>query len=236
MFERYTERARRVIFFARYEASVLGSSSIDTEHLLLGLLREGGGLADRILQRSQVTHRSVQTEIESRRLAGEPASTAVDIPLSSAARSALQRAADEAERLMQASIGPEALLIGLLEERESLAAEILMAKGLRVDEVREEIRLQSKVPAGPGRPRDAFRELLAFVGELEARGAAYHVTSFRREAHRVEVAVPDERWVVTFFPAGRVAVEVFSPTGTIEGETALSRLLERLGPPRRSAD
>jgi ATP-dependent Clp protease ATP-binding subunit ClpC len=99
MFERYTERARRVIFFARYEASVFGSSSIDTEHLLLGLLREGGGLAGRTLQRSQVSYRDVQKEVEARRLPGEPVSTAVDIPLSPEARRALANAAEEAERL-----------------------------------------------------------------------------------------------------------------------------------------
>ena len=66
MFERYTERARRVLFFARYEASQLGSISIETEHLLLGLIREGKGLTGRIFARSHVSFENVCKEIEGR--------------------------------------------------------------------------------------------------------------------------------------------------------------------------
>ena len=64
MFERYTERARRVLFFARYEASQLGSISIETEHLLLGLIREGKGLTSRIFARSHLSLESIRKEIE----------------------------------------------------------------------------------------------------------------------------------------------------------------------------
>ena len=66
MFERYTERARRVLFFARYEASQLGSISIETEHLLLGLIREGKGLTSRIFARSHLSLESIRKEIEGR--------------------------------------------------------------------------------------------------------------------------------------------------------------------------
>ena len=66
MFERYTERARRVIFFARYEASQLGSNSIETEHLLLGLIREGKGLTSRIFSKSHLSMESIRKEIEGR--------------------------------------------------------------------------------------------------------------------------------------------------------------------------
>jgi ATP-dependent Clp protease ATP-binding subunit ClpA len=222
-----------VIFFARYEASVFGSSSIDTEHLLLGLLREGGGVAGRIFQRHQVTYRDVRREVEARQPLGEPVSTAVDIPLSPAAGRALANAADEAERLELTCIGVEALLLGVLLEAGSVAADILIAKGLRLEQVREEMRLHSEPPAGE-RPRDALQQLIAFVGELEARRAAYHVSSFHGEGLRVEVALPDERWVATFFPGGRVAVEVFETSGKVHGEGELDRLLERLGPPHRT--
>ena len=72
MFERYTERARRVIFFARYEASQLGSRSIETEHLLLGLIREGKGLTSRLFGKSQISTEDIRKEIEGRlRLPGE---------------------------------------------------------------------------------------------------------------------------------------------------------------------
>jgi ATP-dependent Clp protease ATP-binding subunit ClpA len=235
MFERYTEQARRVVFFARYEASVFGSDSIDTEHLLLGLLREDGGLVGRILQRSQVNRRVVQERIEARQLPGVPTSTAVDIPLSPAAKHVLERAADEAERLNHAYIGLEALLLGLLGEQGAVAADILAARGLQIEEVREEVRLQSKAPADPHQPRkNAFHQLLEFVAELEARQAGFQVSSFRQEALRVTVPGPDVRWVVTFFPDGRVAVEASTRPGEVEGEAALSRLLDRLGPSHRT--
>ena len=64
MFERYTERARRVLFFARYEASQLGSVSIETEHLLLGLIREGKGLTSRIFARSHLSLEAIRKEVE----------------------------------------------------------------------------------------------------------------------------------------------------------------------------
>ena len=82
MFERYTERARRVIFFARYEASQLGSNSIETEHLLLGLIREGKGLTSRIFSKSHLSMETIRKEIEGRALYRDKVSTSVDIPLS----------------------------------------------------------------------------------------------------------------------------------------------------------
>src|SRR2546430_9271180 len=79
MFERYTERARRVLFFARYEASQLGSISIETEHLLLGLIREGKGLTSRIFARSHLSLENIRKEIEGRTVFREKVSTSVEI-------------------------------------------------------------------------------------------------------------------------------------------------------------
>src|SRR5216117_3451017 len=75
MFERYTERARRVLFFARYEASQLGSISIETEDLLLGLIREGKGLTSRIFARSHLSLENIRKEIEGRTVFREKVST-----------------------------------------------------------------------------------------------------------------------------------------------------------------
>ena len=80
MFERYTERARRVLFFARYEASQLGSISIETEHLLLGLIREGKGLTSRIFARSHLSLENIRKDIEGRTVFREKVSTSVEIP------------------------------------------------------------------------------------------------------------------------------------------------------------
>ena len=83
MFERYTERARRVLFFARYEASQLGSVSIGTEHLLLGLIREGKGLTSRIFARSHLSLETIRKDIEtSTKIPREKVSTSVEIPFS----------------------------------------------------------------------------------------------------------------------------------------------------------
>ena len=139
MFERYTERARRVLFFARYEASQLGSSSIETEHLLLGLIREGKGLTSRIFARSHLSLENIRKEIEGRTVFREKVSTSVEIPFSAETKRVLQLAAEEADRLLHNYIGTEHLLLGILREERSVAASILMEKGMRLNAVREDI-------------------------------------------------------------------------------------------------
>jgi ATP-dependent Clp protease ATP-binding subunit ClpC len=139
MFERYTERARRVLFFARYEASQLGSVSIETEHLLLGLIREGKGLTSRIFSRSHLSLESIRKEIEGRTVFREKVSTSVEIPFSSETKRVLQYAAEEADRLLHNYIGTEHLLLGILREERSVAASILIEKGMRLNTVREDV-------------------------------------------------------------------------------------------------
>ena len=138
MFERYTEKARRVIFFARYEACQFGSPYIETEHLLLGLLREDKLLANRFL-RSQANIESIKKQIEAQTTAREKVPTSVDLPLSTECKRVLAYAAEEAERLGHKHIGTEHLLLGLLREDKCFAAELLHERGLRLNQVREEI-------------------------------------------------------------------------------------------------
>ena len=139
MFERYTERARRVLFFARYEASQLGSISIETEHLLLGLIREGKGLTSRIFARSNLSLENIRKQIEGRTVFREKVSTSVEIPFSGESKRLLQFAAEEADRLLHNYIGTEHLLLGILREERSVAASILKEKGMRLNSVREHI-------------------------------------------------------------------------------------------------
>src|SRR5579875_1428451 len=143
MFERYTEKARRVIFFARYEASQCGSTYIETEHLLLGLLREDKALTNRFL-RSHATVESIRKEIEGRTTPREKVSTSVDLPLSHECKRVLNYAAEEAERLSNKHIGTEHLLLGLLREERCFAAEMLQGRGLRLAQVREELARASQ--------------------------------------------------------------------------------------------
>src|SRR6476646_3315382 len=133
MFERYTEKARRVIFFARYESSQFGSAYIETEHLLLGLVREDKALTSRFL-RSQVD--SIRKQIEGHTVVREKTSTSVDLPLSNESKRVLVYAGEEAERLGHKHIGTEHLLLGLLREEGSFAAQILTERSVRLDLVR----------------------------------------------------------------------------------------------------
>ena len=128
-----------MLFFARYEASQLGSISIETEHLLLGLIREGKGLTSRIFARSHLSLENIRKEIEGRTVFREKVSTSVEIPFSAETKRVLQYAAEEADRLLHNYIGTEHLLLGILREERSVAATILMEKGMRLHQVREDI-------------------------------------------------------------------------------------------------
>ena len=139
MFERYTERARRVLFFARYEASQLGSLSIETEHLLLGLMRDAKGLIGRVFARAHLSPENVRREVEGRTVFREKVSTSVEIPFSLEAKRALGFAAEESDRLLHGYIGTEHLLLGVLREERSVAGSLLMEKGMRLQSVRDDI-------------------------------------------------------------------------------------------------
>src|ERR1700748_140941 len=154
MFERYTEKARRVIFFARYEASQFGSPYIETEHLLLGLLREDKALANRFL-RSHSAVESIRKQIEGHSTIREKVSTSVDLPLSHECKRVLAYGAEEAERLNHKHIGTEHLLLGLLREVKCFAAEILHERGLRLSTIREELARSQSEKVASNRPKES---------------------------------------------------------------------------------
>jgi uncharacterized protein (TIGR02246 family) len=145
MFERYTEKARRVIFFARYEASQYGNKTIETEHLLLGLFREDHQLTRKFLGEKGGAQ-SLRDEIESQITRGERISTSVEVPLSVECNRILNMAAEEAERLGSKHIGTEHLLLGTLREADCLAARLLRERGLTLDALREELTRPSSEP------------------------------------------------------------------------------------------
>lgn len=142
MFERYTERARRVIFFARYEASQLGDTYIETQHLLLGLVREEAGLLLDFITPEQAS--SIRQQIESEaavRNQGQPKlPTSVDLPLSNESKRVLAYSAEEAERLRDRHIGVEHMLLGLLREQGTFAAKLLEKNGLELNAIREHLK------------------------------------------------------------------------------------------------
>jgi ATP-dependent Clp protease ATP-binding subunit ClpC len=138
MLERFSEKARRVIFFGRYEASQYGSPCIETEHLLLGLFREDKAFVTRFF-RIIVQPDSIRKQIEGRIKIRERISASVQIPLSVQSKRVLAAAAEEADRLSNEKVGTEHLLLGLLLEENSLASEILRGRGLEISVVREQV-------------------------------------------------------------------------------------------------
>jgi ATP-dependent Clp protease ATP-binding subunit ClpC len=139
MFERYTEKARRVIFFARYEASQFGASQIEAEHILLGVIREDKQLVNRFFRQSLEDIASIRQEIEGRMIHGDRSAHDIDLPLSSESKRVLTFAAEESELLGHRHIGTEHLLLGLLREENSIAGEVLYASGLRLSDMRQEL-------------------------------------------------------------------------------------------------
>jgi len=139
MFERYTEKARRVIFFSRYEASQFGCPYIETEHMLLGLLREDKALT-KLFPASSVSADLIRKEIEGHTFVREKVSTSVDLPLSNECKRVLAYAAEEAERLSDRHIGTEHLLLGLLREQNCGAATILHEHGAKLEEIRSALQ------------------------------------------------------------------------------------------------
>lgn len=139
MFERYTEDARRALFFARYEATQLGSVAIETEHLLLGLIREPTGMVAPVFARAAVSLEELRNRIERRISSGQKVAPSVEIPFTAETKRVLQNAAAEADRLRHNEINTGHLLLGILREERCVAAQILTGKGLRLDSAREDV-------------------------------------------------------------------------------------------------
>lgn len=143
MFERFTEKARRVIFFARYEASQYGNSRyIETEHLLLGILRECPKMLPKLLAKNLQTE--IRGEVEKRITRGERIPTSVEMPLSEDGRKALDFAKEAADRLGHHMIKPEHLLAGILRLKKGLAAQMLEARGITSEAIQAELAKESR--------------------------------------------------------------------------------------------
>src|SRR2546423_412619 len=186
VFERYTEKARRVIFFARYEASQYGSPYIETEHLLLGLMREDKALANRFL-RQQGSIESIRKEIEARITIRERISTSVEVPLSAECKRILNMAAEEAERLGHKHVGTEHLLLGILREEKCFGAEILMERGLRLSTLREELARRSGEKTAATRPKETslLAEFSRDLTQAASEGALDPLVGRENEVERV---------------------------------------------------
>lgn len=138
MWQRFTERARRVIFFAQEEAGRLGENFVTTEHLLLGLVRENDSVAARILERMGVSLNRIRQEVERQVTRGD-GRLGQDMQLTPRAKRVIDLAYDEARQLNNNYIGTEHLLLGLIREGEGLAARILAKVGVDIERTRREV-------------------------------------------------------------------------------------------------
>jgi ATP-dependent Clp protease ATP-binding subunit ClpC len=173
MFERYTEKARRVIFFARYEALQYGSQTIAPEHILLGLMREDKTISARFFPfRNSLTVEAIRREVEGRIVLRERIPQSVELHLAPETKRILAFANEESQRLKNRHIGPEHLLLGLVREEKSIAAEILFQFGLRLQDVRDEINRNTGFPnLYADREKSEVPHLQEFTRDLTADAA-----------------------------------------------------------------
>ena len=169
MFERYTEQARRAIFFARYETSQFGAEQIEPDHFLLGLFRQDPVLMKRFLP--DTSGESIRDRIQREAPLRQGISTSTDLPLSHSVKRILAYGAEEAERMGHLHIGTEHLLLGLLREPTS-ASRILESLGVTIEGARQEIAKSGvtadPIPVTPLTPEEAAAERDALRSMIES--------------------------------------------------------------------
>jgi ATP-dependent Clp protease ATP-binding subunit ClpC len=177
MFERFTEEARRALFFARFEVSELGGPAIEAEHLLLGILRADQGPAPRLFAAAGFSYSGARAAIQASQNRRERLSTSIEIPFTDEAKRVFERAQEEASRLDHSYIGNEHLLLGILREDGSFAAGLLGSHGLNVESLREYIRNQpawtppdsSTLPASGADPIASLERIRFLAEQLSER-------------------------------------------------------------------
>jgi ATP-dependent Clp protease ATP-binding subunit ClpC len=139
MFDRFTDRARKVMNLARQEAQKLNHDYIGTEHVLLGLVQEGSGVAANVLRNLDIDLKKIRLELEKFVKSGSPTMTVGQLPFTPRAKRVLELSMEEANNLNHNYIGTEHLLLGLLREHDGYAARVLMSLGVKLEDVREEV-------------------------------------------------------------------------------------------------
>src|SRR5437773_4637107 len=139
MYDRFTDRARKVMQLANQEAARLHHEYIGTEHILLGLVKEGSGVAANVLKNLDADLAKIRSEVEELVQASLEVGTPGKLPRTPRAKKVTEYSIEEARKLNHNYVGTEHLLLGLLREQEGIAAQVLMNLGLRLEDVREEV-------------------------------------------------------------------------------------------------
>jgi ATP-dependent Clp protease ATP-binding subunit ClpC len=164
MFERLTDRARKVMALANQEAQRFNHEYIGTEHILLGLVKEGSGVGANVLKNLDIDLRKVRLEVEKLVKSGPEMVTMGKLPQTPRAKKVIEYAIEEARNLNHNYVGTEHLLLGLLREHDGVAAQVLMNLGLKLEEVREEVlnllgagvqNEQDETPSEPQEPKES---------------------------------------------------------------------------------
>jgi ATP-dependent Clp protease ATP-binding subunit ClpC len=159
MFDRFTDRARKVMNLARQEAQKLNHDYIGTEHILLGLVQEGSGVAANVLRNLDIDLKKIRLELEKFVKSGSPTMTVGQLPFTPRAKRVLELSMEEANNLNHNYIGTEHLLLGLLREHDGYAARVLMSLGVKLEDVREEVMEILGADPSAGGPADKSQSM-----------------------------------------------------------------------------
>lgn len=189
MFERFTERARRTVFYARDEAHQLGAREIAPEHILLGIIRDGHGLMARLFSRKQLSLTGLREQILARVMRhGEPTSGWVEIPFTPTTKRILQAAIAAADADGREVLGDD-LLVGILEVNDGIAAATLIQAGLTREAIRDELqRLRAHHPGDQPAPPSIGLTLTAGNVSLEriVHDLQQQIAELRARVERLE--------------------------------------------------
>lgn len=180
MFERFSETARRTLFFARYETTELGGMAIEAEHILLGLLRADNGPTPHLFAVADLSYTDARDEIRAHWGPRQQVPTSVEVPFSDQTERILNYAIEEADRLDHKDVEPEHLVLGVLREDGSFAAEMLRRHGMTLDALRDHI---VKAPVVPEQ-------------EPETPAGGSGLVQLKREAFNAVVSVERIRFLI----------------------------------------
>src|SRR5438552_13161947 len=173
MYERFTDRARKVMQLANQEAQRFNHEYIGTEHILLGLVKEGSGVAANVLKNLDIDLRKIRLEVEKIVQAGPDMVTMGKLPQTPRAKKVIEYAIEEARNLNHNYVGTEHLLLGLIREEGGVAAQVLMYLGLKLEDLRKEVLNilgQNSLVPGEGSARASGKKYPAQTPTLDTYG------------------------------------------------------------------